>query len=176
MYITCTFAHIYICIYIYPLIFRFCPHICLYRVLSKLPVLYSRFLIVIYFIWTSVWPSHFSRVRLFANPVDCSPPDSSVHWVLQARILEWVAISPSRGSCRPRGWIRVPCVSCIGRWVFTPSTSWEAHVVSSMYMSIPVSRFILLSFSLGNHVCFIYLWLCLCFLNRFICTFFRFHI
>ena len=32
------------------------------------------------------------------NPVDCSPPGSSVHGILQARILEWVAISFSRGS------------------------------------------------------------------------------
>ena len=32
------------------------------------------------------------------DPTDCSPPDSSVHWILQARILEWVAIPFSRGS------------------------------------------------------------------------------
>ena len=36
------------------------------------------------------------------DPVDCSPPDSSVHGSLQARILEWVAISFSRGSSIPR--------------------------------------------------------------------------
>ena len=36
------------------------------------------------------------------NPVDCSPPGSSVHRILQARILEWVAISFSRGSSQPR--------------------------------------------------------------------------
>ena len=36
------------------------------------------------------------------NPVDCSPPGSSVHEILQARILEWVAISFSRGSFQPR--------------------------------------------------------------------------
>ena len=36
------------------------------------------------------------------NPVDCSPPGSSVHGILQARILEWVAISSLRGSSRPR--------------------------------------------------------------------------
>ena len=34
-----------------------------------------------------------SHVRLFCNPMDCSPPGSSVHGILQARILEWVAIS-----------------------------------------------------------------------------------
>ena len=36
------------------------------------------------------------------NHMDCSPPGSSVHWILQARILEWVAISFSSGSSRPR--------------------------------------------------------------------------
>ena len=36
------------------------------------------------------------------NPVDCSPPGFSVHEILQARILEWVAMPSSRGSSRPR--------------------------------------------------------------------------
>ena len=36
------------------------------------------------------------------DPMDCSPSGSSVHRILQARILEWVAISFSRGSSRPR--------------------------------------------------------------------------
>ena len=35
------------------------------------------------------------------NPMDCSTPDSSVHGILQARILEWVAISFSSGSSQP---------------------------------------------------------------------------
>ena len=35
-------------------------------------------------------------------PIDCSPLGSSIHGILQARILEWVAISFSRGSSRPR--------------------------------------------------------------------------
>ena len=50
------------------------------------------------------------------DPVDCSPSGSSVHWVLQARILEWVAIPFSRGSSWPRGqtW-----VSCIAGRIFT---------------------------------------------------------
>ena len=41
-----------------------------------------------------------SRVQLFATPRDCSPPGSSVHGILQARILEWVEIG--RASCRER--------------------------------------------------------------------------
>ena len=36
------------------------------------------------------------------DPLDCSPPGSSVHGILQARILEWVVISFSRGSFQPR--------------------------------------------------------------------------
>ena len=42
-----------------------------------------------------------SHVRL-CDPIDCSPPDSSFHGILQARILEWVAIPFSRGSSQPR--------------------------------------------------------------------------
>ena len=42
------------------------------------------------------------------NPMDCGPPGSSVHGILQAGILEWVAIPFSRGSSQPRDW-----VSCI---------------------------------------------------------------
>ena len=49
--------------------------------------------------------------------VDCSLPGSSVHGILQARILEWVAISYSRGSPQPRDQTGVSCVFCIDRWV-----------------------------------------------------------
>ena len=45
------------------------------------------------------------------NTTDCSPPGSSVPGISQARILEWVAISPSRGSSPSRD---QTCVSCIG--------------------------------------------------------------
>ena len=41
------------------------------------------------------------------DPMDCSPPGSSVHWILQARILEWVAISFSSESSQPRDQIQV---------------------------------------------------------------------
>ena len=49
------------------------------------------------------------------DTLDCSPQGSSVHGILQARILEWVAISFSRGSSRPRDQTHVSCVSCTGR-------------------------------------------------------------
>ena len=50
--------------------------------------------------------------------MDCCPPVSSVHGISQARILEWVVISSSRGSSRPRDWTDVSCISCIGRQIF----------------------------------------------------------
>ena len=43
------------------------------------------------------------------DPMDCSPPGSSVHGISQARILEWVVISFSRGSSRPRDQTWVSC-------------------------------------------------------------------
>ena len=51
------------------------------------------------------------------DPMDYSLPGSSVHEILQARILEWVAIPFSRGSSRPRALTSLSYVSCIGRQV-----------------------------------------------------------
>ena len=51
------------------------------------------------------------------NPMHYSPPGSSVHGISQARILEWVAISFSGGSSRPKDQTRI---SCTGRWVLLP--------------------------------------------------------
>ena len=48
------------------------------------------------------------------DPMDCSPPGSSVHGILQARILEWSAIFSSRGFSQPRDRTLVSRVSCIG--------------------------------------------------------------
>ena len=45
------------------------------------------------------------------DPMDCSPPGSSVHGILQARILEWVAIPSSRGSSRLKDWTWVCCIA-----------------------------------------------------------------
>ena len=57
------------------------------------------------------------------DPMNCSPPGSFVHRILQTRILEWVAISSSRGSSQPRD---QTCVSCIGRQILYHCATWEA--------------------------------------------------
>ena len=59
------------------------------------------------------------------NPMDWNPLGSSVHGISQARILEWVAISSSRGSSQPRDWT---CVSCIAGRFFTAGATRVAHV------------------------------------------------
>ena len=51
------------------------------------------------------------------RPVNCSPLASSVHGILQAKILEWVAMLSSRGSCRPRNQTHVSYHLCTGKWV-----------------------------------------------------------
>ena len=53
-----------------------------------------------------------SRLTL-CDPLDCYLPDSSVHGILQARILEWVAVCSSMGSFWPRNRTHISSVSCI---------------------------------------------------------------
>ena len=57
------------------------------------------------------------------DPMDYSLPGSSVHWIFQARILEWVAISFPGGSSQPRDRTRVSCI--VGRWF----TIWATREV-----------------------------------------------
>ena len=59
---------------------------------------------------------------------DCSLPGSSFHGIFQARMLEWVAISFSRGSSWPRDWT---CIACISSKLFTTEPPGEA--VTSLY-------------------------------------------
>ena len=68
------------------------------------------------------------------EPTDCSPPGSSVHGISQATILEWVAISSSRGSSQPSDWTHTYCVSFIGRrslchWAIGPQAyAWQENL------------------------------------------------
>ena len=69
------------------------------------------------------------------DPMDCGLPSFSVAGIFQAKILEWVAISSSRGSSQPRDWIWVSWVSCIwqvGFLLLAPAT-WgvRGHVCCS---------------------------------------------
>ena len=74
------------------------------------------------------------------NPMDCSLPGSCVHGILQARILEWVAVSFSRVSSQLRDQTQVSCITCTaGRfftcWTrrFNTYTSLSVLKVTSLY-------------------------------------------
>ena len=60
------------------------------------------------------------------DPVHCSPSASSVHGILKARILEWVAIFSSRGSSQPRDQTLI-CSSCIAGRFFTTEPQEKPH-------------------------------------------------
>ena len=63
------------------------------------------------------------------DPMDCSPPGSAVHGILQAGILEWVAMPSSRESSRPRDGTLVSYASCIeGGFVSTSATHLCAYI------------------------------------------------
>ena len=65
------------------------------------------------------------------NPRDYSPPGSSAHGIFQARMLECVAISYSRGSSWPREWAHISCVSSIGRQALHHCPAWEVKQVNT---------------------------------------------
>ena len=60
------------------------------------------------------------------DSMDCSPPGSSVHGIVQARILEWVAMFPSRGSSQPRDQTQISCTA--ERQILYPSSTREAWI------------------------------------------------
>ena len=80
------------------------------------------------------------------DPIDCSPPGSSVHGILQARILEWVTISFSRGT----SWLKDgTCVSCVVGGFFTtepPEKPWMDLNIShkDLESSTPGSKLFLI--------------------------------
>ena len=76
------------------------------------------------------------------DSTDCSPPGSSVHGILQARILEWIAISLSRGIFLTQG--SNPSLPITGRF-FTLRATREAHGYSTQIMLSPQSELLVLT-------------------------------
>ena len=86
-----------------------------------------------------------SCVRL-CDSMDCSPPGSCVHGIPQARILEWVAISFSRGSSRHRDWIQVSYTA--GRFF-----AWATSSLLYDFMSCLTKEMASISLSLECRFC-----------------------
>ena len=69
---------------------------------------------LLWFIDTCVCAASLQSCLALGDPMDWSPPGSSVHGILQVRILEWVAVFSFRGSSRSKDWTHISYVSCIG--------------------------------------------------------------
>ena len=76
------------------------------------------------------------------DPMDWSLPGFFLHGISQARILEQVAISFSRGSSQPRDWTCISCISCIGRRILYHWVTGEALLITTtriMNKSLPLN-------------------------------------
>ena len=70
-----------------------------------------------------MWAKSLQLCLTLCDAMDCVLPGSSLHGILQARILAWVIIPFSRESSTPRDQNHV---SCIGRWIIYHGAIWEA--------------------------------------------------
>ena len=68
------------------------------------------------------------------EPMDYNPPGSSVHGILQARILEWAAMPSSRESSWPRDRTHISCGSCTAGRFFTAEPPGKAHLTLIIYL------------------------------------------
>ena len=89
--------------------------------------IWERFIIRNWLTW--VWDLRYAKSLqscwTLCHPMDRSPSGSSVHEILQARILEWVAMPSSRGSLQPRDWTSSLMSPALAGGFFTTSTIWE---------------------------------------------------
>ena len=106
------------------------------------PAPYSRSWLVTHPVY--VLHCYFSHVWL-SDPTDCSPPGSSVHGILQARVLEWVAMPSSKESFQPRDRTKVSHIAGRfftiwdtreARWVFVP-----VLVICQVWRSLTEEKF-----------------------------------
>ena len=110
-----------ICIHV-SIIFKFFPHLGQHRILSRVPCAIH------------LLQSYLS----LCDPVDCSPPGSILHGILQARILEWVAMLSSRGTSRLRDRTCISYISCIGRQVLLGSPILNIAVYIYINSKFPI--------------------------------------
>ena len=92
--------------------------------------------------------------------MDCSSPGSSVHAISRARILEWVAISSSRGSSWSRDWTSFSCSSCAGRRIIYFYATWEAQLTCwafnlSLWLNSPTQPHYWMLFC---YIIYIFIW------------------
>ena len=129
----------------------------------------------------SAWVCSHSVVSDSWLPKDCSPQGSSVRGIIQARILEWVAISSSRGSFQPRNQSTSPSASALVGGFFNTEQPGKLHS-RTFYLSIldilvcicdletPNPSLSCHSYPLTTTFVFsLCLWICFCFVDKPIC-------
>ena len=92
------------------------------------------------------WAQSLQLCPNLCDPMDCRPSDSSVHEILQARTLEWVAMPSSRGFSQFRDWTLVFCVSCIAlevECIQIPISSANLYWALMLCFQLFISRFLL---------------------------------
>ena len=78
---------------------------------------------------------HAQSCPAVCDPVDCCPPGFFVHGIFQARILEWAAISYSRGSSQHRDQTRISCISYIDRQILYHCVTWESQSLIEAHLN-----------------------------------------
>ena len=120
-----------------------------------------------------------TKCQTLCNPMDWSLPGSSAHGIFQARVLEWVAISFSRGSSWPRDrtWVFLVAGRHFTIWATWEAPTYSIHSINGVYMSIPIFWFIPPP-SPPDHTFVLCVCVSICFANNIVYTnfFFRFHI
>ena len=99
--------------------------------------------------------SHFSHIQLFMTLLDCS----LVHDILQARMLEWAAISFSRGSSRPSD---QTCIYALAHGFFTTNTTWESYIYIYTHTHIHIYIYIYICMYIHVYIHTGSLCVCLC--------------
>ena len=85
------------------------------------------------YMFSCVWHVCTQLYVILCDPMGCSSPGSSVLRISQAQILEWVAISSSRGSSQLRDGTRISYIACVAGGFFTTSAIREALFLCMLY-------------------------------------------
>ena len=107
----------------------------------------------------SEWVSEVTQLcPTLCDHMDCSLPGSSLHGILQARVLEWVAISFSRGSSRPRDWTWVFCIPgrCFNLWAIReaqPLRSCKSILFINLFPTSPIYTHLCVCVFYGLYFC-----------------------
>ena len=109
------------------------------------PFIYQKLMILLKSTFTMCqvkWSEVTGSCPTLCDPMDCSLSGSSLHGILQARVLEWVAISFSRGSSqlRDRTWVSLIKGRCFNLWATTEAPQLCAKYWTKKHETVPATK------------------------------------